>query len=108
MVQAAEGEQMKLQLHELVTDPEVKLWFDGSYRVLNERSILTGTELKRPDRIMLNDEEVIVVDYKSGEMELDKYHYQVRTYVNELKRCGYPNVSGYIWYTQTNKRVKVG
>ncbi|WP_339734693.1 UvrD-helicase domain-containing protein [uncultured Sunxiuqinia sp.] len=108
VVQAAEGEQMKLQLHELVTDPEVKLWFDGSYRVLNERSILTGTELKRPDRIMLNDEEVIVVDYKSGEMELDKYHYQVRTYVNELKRCGYPNVSGYIWYTQTNKRVKVG
>lgn len=108
VVQAAEGEQMKLQLHELVTDPEVKSWFDGSYRVLNERSILTGTELKRPDRIMLNDEEVIVVDYKSGEMELDKYHYQVRTYVNELKRCGYPNVFGYIWYTQPNKRVKVG
>ncbi len=108
VVQAAEGELMKQQLHELVTDPEVKSWFDGSYRVLNERSILTGTELKRPDRIMINDEEVIVVDYKSGEKELDKYHCQVRTYVNELKRCGYPNVSGYIWYTQTNKRVKVG
>jgi ATP-dependent exoDNAse (exonuclease V) beta subunit len=76
--------------------------------VLNERSLLTGKELKRPDRIMLNDEEVIVVDYKSGEKELDKYHSQVRSYVNELKRCGYSKVSGYIWYTQTNKRVKVG
>jgi ATP-dependent exoDNAse (exonuclease V) beta subunit len=108
LVQSSEGEQMMQQLHELVTDPEVKTWFDGSYHVLNERSLLTGKELKRPDRIMLNDEEVIVVDYKSGEKELDKYHSQVRSYVNELKRCGYSNVSGYIWYTQTNKRVKVG
>ncbi|KOH42772.1 UvrD-helicase domain-containing protein [Sunxiuqinia dokdonensis] len=107
LIQTAEKDQMLQQLHELVADPEVKSWFDGSFRVLNERSVLTGTELKRPDRIMINDKEVIVVDYKSGEKELDKYHYQVRTYVNQLKGCGYPNVSGYIWYTQTNKRVKV-
>ncbi|MGQ7870303.1 UvrD-helicase domain-containing protein [Sunxiuqinia sp. sy24] len=107
MVQADEAKQMKQQLDELVTDPEVKSWFDGTFRVLNERSVLTGKALKRPDRIMLGENEVIVVDYKSGEKELDKYHYQVRSYVNELKRCGYTNVSGYIWYTQSNKRVKI-
>ena len=108
LIPTSEKDQMLSQLHELVTDPEVQSWFNGSFRVLNERSVLTGTALKRPDRIMINEDEVIVVDYKSGEKELDKYHYQVRRYVNELKRCGYTNVSGYIWYTQTNKRVKVG
>ncbi|WP_321286308.1 Dna2/Cas4 domain-containing protein [uncultured Sunxiuqinia sp.] len=107
VIATAEGERMKIKLKELVTDPEVSNWFDGTFRVMNERSILTGTKLKRPDRIMQNDNEVIVVDYKSGEKELDKYHYQVGNYVKVLKRCGYKNVTGYIWYTQTNKRVKI-
>ncbi|WP_159517222.1 UvrD-helicase domain-containing protein [Sunxiuqinia indica] len=107
LIPTDEGEKMKIQLKELITDPEVSGWFDGTFRVMNERSILTGTKLKRPDRIMLKDDEVIVVDYKSGEKELDKYHYQVGSYVKELKRCGYTNVAGYIWYTQTNKRVKI-
>jgi len=50
---------------------------------------------------------VVVVDYKSGEMESEKYKYQLRTYISELKKCGYENVNGYIWYTRHNKRVKV-
>ena len=108
VIQAKEGDRMKQEIHDLITDPEVSHWFDGSFRVLNERSVLTGRKsLKRPDRIMLKGDEVIVIDYKSGEKELDKYHYQVGSYVKELKLCGYSNVKGYIWYTQTNKRVPV-
>ncbi|HKJ42939.1 MAG TPA: 3'-5' exonuclease, partial [Sunxiuqinia sp.] len=108
LISSVEGETMKLQLQELLADPEVKNWFDGSCRVMNERSILSGKKhLKRPDRIMLNGEQVVVVDYKSGEKELEKYHYQVKGYMSELKKCGYTDVEGYIWYTQTNKRVRV-
>ena len=108
VIQQAEGEAMKMQIHELIIAPEVTAWFNGSYRVLNERSVITGANgVKRPDRIMLNDDELIVVDYKSGEKELEKYHYQVGNYMKELRKCGYPNVTGYIWYTHLNKRVKV-
>ncbi|MCW0483569.1 UvrD-helicase domain-containing protein [Gaoshiqia sediminis] len=102
------AEQIKQQLARLLTDPAVKSWFDGSYRVMNERNILTGKRgLKRPDRIMLAEGQVVVVDYKSGEQELDKYEHQVRQYMRELQACDYPNVSGYIWYTRTNKRVRI-
>ena len=108
MLDPVDAEQTERQLKELLADPEVKHWFDGSFRVMNERSILSGKDgLKRPDRIMLGEEEVIVVDYKSGEKELDKYKHQVRRYMRELRACGYPRVSGYIWYTRTNKRIKV-
>jgi CRISPR/Cas system-associated exonuclease Cas4 (RecB family) len=86
----------------------VKSWFDGTYRVVNERNILTGANgLKRPDRIMIGADGVVVVDYKSGEMESDKYKSQLRSYIRELKNCGYENVSGFIWYTRHNKRVQV-
>ncbi len=105
---SAESSKMMTELTALLNDPEVKAWFDGTYRVVNERNILTGTNgIKRPDRIMIGADDVIVVDYKSGDIESEKYKYQLRTYMRELKNCGYNKVSGYIWYTKTNKRVKI-
>jgi len=105
---SADANKMKEELNELLNDPEVKSWFDGTYRVVNERNILTGVNgIKRPDRMMIGTDQFIVVDYKSGDMELDKYKYQLRNYIQELKNCGYPNVTGYIWYTKINKRVKI-
>ena len=102
------GETMKTELLEMLGDQEVKSWFDGTYRVVNERNILTGTNgLKRPDRIMIGENGVVVVDYKSGETESENYKYQLRSYIRELKNCGYKNVSGFIWYTRQNKRVGV-
>jgi len=105
---SGEAGKMIVELTGLLNDPEVKSWFDGTFRVVNERSILTGSNgVKRPDRIMIGEDRVVVVDYKSGEVESDNYKYQLRTYIRELKNCGFENVSGYIWYTKTNKRVAV-
>ncbi len=105
---SGESDKMVAELSELLNDPEVKSWFDGTFRVVNERNILTGANgIKRPDRIMIGADGVVVVDYKSGDIESDKYKYQLRSYIRELKNCGFTNVSGYIWYTKTNKRVAI-
>jgi len=107
-ISSDESEKMISYLAGLLNDAEVKTWFDGTYRVVNERNILTGINgVKRPDRIMIGENGVVVVDYKSGDTESDKYKYQLRTYMHELTNCGFENVSGYIWYTKTNKRVKI-
>ena len=107
-INSVEAEKIKTELAELFVDPEVKSWFDGTYRVVNERNILTGANgLKRPDRIMIGEDRVVVVDYKSGENESDNYKYQLRSYMRELQNCGYANVTGFIWYTRQNKRVAV-
>ncbi len=103
-----EAVRLLAELKELLGDPEVRSWFDGTYRVVNERNILTGLNgIKRPDRIMIGANQVVVVDYKSGDQESDKYKSQLRSYIQELKNCGFQSVSGFIWYTKTNKRVKV-
>ena len=104
----AKAEKMKAEITEILSDPEVKPWFDGTYRVVNERNVLTGVNgVKRPDRIMIGDDKVVIIDYKSGEVESENYKYQLRSYMRELRNCGYPNVSGYIWYTRKGKRVEV-
>jgi len=108
MIPSCELTDIKKQLLEMVTDEDVKSWFDGSCEVVNERNVLTGGALKRPDRIMLTKTgEAIVVDYKSGEMEPKKYRSQILRYMKDLKQCGYTNVSGYLWYTRENKRVRI-
>lgn len=103
-----EADKMLAELKALLSDHEIKSWFDGTFRIVNERNILTGANgIKRPDRIMISENQVIVVDYKSGDVESDKYKYQLRSYMRELRNCGYENVSGFIWYTRQNKRVAV-
>ncbi|MDD4189694.1 MAG: UvrD-helicase domain-containing protein [Mangrovibacterium sp.] len=108
MLTWTDADSIRKQLGELIADPDVASWFDGSFRVMNERNILTGKNgLKRPDRIMVSGDRVIVVDYKSGELERDQYRYQLRSYMRALEACGYERITGFIWYTRTNKRVEV-
>jgi ATP-dependent exoDNAse (exonuclease V) beta subunit len=100
--------QLLNEVSELINDSEVISWFDGTYRVVNERNILTGINgIKRPDRIMIGQDHVVVLDYKSGEFQTDQHKNQLRLYISELTNCGFQNVSGYLWYTKTNTRVRV-
>jgi hypothetical protein len=62
---------------------------------------------RRPDRVMTNGKEVVVVDFKFG-TERDEYHNQVRQYVQLLRSMGYQNVKGFLWFVYSNiiKQVK--
>ncbi len=77
-------------------------WFDGTYRVLNERPLLHPGELmKRPDRVMTDaDGGAIVIDYKFGDPSNIKAHRrQVGEYMGRLMATGrFTHVKGYIWY----------
>ncbi|MBE6300485.1 MAG: Dna2/Cas4 domain-containing protein [Parabacteroides distasonis] len=92
------------RLEELINMPEVAVWYDGTTRVLNEVDILVGKGLsKRPDRVMITNEKVIVVDYKFGEQLSPKHHCQVKNYLSLIRQMGYKQVEGYLWYVELNK-----
>lgn len=104
---ADELEQMVAQL---IENPQARNWFDPSWKVLNECSIITvekGVALsKRPDRVIYNENETIVIDYKTGQKNED-YKWQVRKYINLLKKMGMHNVHGYLWYLKNNEIEEV-
>ena len=76
-------------------------WFSGDYQIYNECSILLKENGKvitqRPDRVLINDNEVIVIDYKSGEPH-SAHQKQMDKYVSIMKQMGHQNVHGHIWY----------
>ena len=92
--------------------PEVKGWFDGSARAVNERSIIGGGRgPRRPDRVMLMpDGGAIVIDYKFGSSgSHKKYLRQVRDYTERLKKTGkFSYVKGYLWYVKENVVMGIG
>lgn len=77
---------------------EVNDWFNGKYIVLNERNLLTRERILRPDRMMFLNDEAIVVDYKTGEIQSGKYDWQVKRYAKILKETGFKKVSSYLWF----------
>ncbi|MCL1941971.1 MAG: UvrD-helicase domain-containing protein [Candidatus Azobacteroides sp.] len=96
-------------LNRAVSLPETADWFSGKYRVLNETAILQSKgKFRRPDRVMMNDDEIIVIDYKFGEKEQKTYEGQVRNYMKLIEKMGYPQqIKGVVWYVETGEMKEV-
>ena len=75
-------------------------WFDGTYKVLNEKEIISNGEVKRIDRIMFGKDEVIILDYKFTEdtENEEKYHKQLKEYKKIVSQMGYKNIKTYLWF----------
>lgn len=108
MIETADAEKLKAEINRLIEDSNVLKWFDGSWRVIAEQDILTteGT-LKRPDRVMLKDDQVFVVDYKFGRQQSASHRSQVKKYTEMLEEMSYGEVKGFIWYVNLKEVVKV-
>jgi ATP-dependent exoDNAse (exonuclease V) beta subunit len=95
-------------LFRFLSKEETVEWYSGAYRVLNEVEILQpGGQISRPDRVMLKDGEVIVIDYKFGEREDKKYVRQVKFYMSRIAKMGYSQVNGYVCYVTLDKIERV-
>lgn len=104
VINKEEAAELKQRLGNLLDNPEIAPWYNGEARILNEVDILFGNGLsKRPDRVMITGDRVIVVDYKFGEHPDKRYHSQVRNYLKLIRQMGYEQVEGYLWYVELDQ-----
>ena len=98
------------KVQEMIRQSGVEEWFSAKYKLFNERDILFAENGKiitrRPDRVMVSGEEVVVVDYKFGE-EKASHKRQVQFYIDLLQKMNYNNVKGFLWYVNENMVVEV-
>lgn len=103
-------EEIRTLARSALEHPQVQGWYSGEWRLFNECAIIYRQEgvlqTRRPDRVMMKDGEVVVVDFKFGR-ENEKYKEQVRSYVRLLERMGYEGVTGYLWYVDEEEVVRV-
>lgn len=102
------SKELRRKIKYALNNKEVKNWFSGKWELFNECTIAeydeaTGMVLEhRPDRVMTDGKEYIVVDFKFGNPH-DAYQRQVKRYMSLLKKMGYQKVTGYLWYVMRNK-----
>lgn len=91
-----------LQLFERTeNDSTLRPYFypDATDRVLNETSIITESgDLKRPDRIVIKPDHVMIIDYKTGQEHSMKYEAQLSEYKHYVEQLGYKDVRTEILY----------
>ena len=87
---------------------QMRDWFTAPWQLKLEQAIYIDRRELRPDRVMINPvtNEAIVLDYKFGHWE-NQYRRQVREYMEALRRMGYVNVKGFLWYARKNQLVEV-
>ena len=103
-------EKVREMIRKRLESDKVNEWFSDRWEIFNECSIISMNkgkmEVHRPDRVMKDENETIVVDFKFGKPR-QEYHDQVKGYMDLLSGMGHPNVKGYLWYVYPNKIVEV-
>lgn len=108
---AYENKRLKDFLFGCMSDMRVKDWFSDKWKVFNECTILSldkngKLRERRPDRVMTDGKQIIVVDFKFGSKR-NEHHLQVREYMDLLSAMGHANVKGYLWYVYESIIVEV-
>ena len=105
--QSVTPQRLEDMIRKRLAHPRVARWFSPRWQLFNECTILTPDAQEfRPDRVMTDGHETIVIDFKFGG-EHSEYHDQVRNYMQLLRQMGMPQVSGYLWFVYSNKIVEV-
>ena len=100
---------LRQRIDEALTNPVVSEWFDTEWDdVKSEAEIISRSDLRRPDRVMIKGRRAIVVDYKFGEQESNSHTSQVARYIDLLRQMElYDTLEGYVWYINLGKVVGI-
>ncbi len=106
-INLSEKEILIKKIYSTLKNEEIKNWFNNKWRVKTENEIiLPNGKTFRPDRVIYNDNEMKIIDYKFGEIDELKHRKQITNYKNSLTEMGYKNIKAYIWYVEKNKIIE--
>jgi len=99
IVSYIQAQEIKTALTKVITHPELEQYYQQNIKVYNEREILTSLgEIIIPDRLVVNDNnEVVIIDYKTGKSD-KKYHHQLNNYSRIIEEIGYTVVKKLLVY----------
>lgn len=98
-----EASEMKTLLKKVVNHPGIKPYFGRKAVVKNETELYdaeTG-RFKRPDRVVITNGKLTILDYKTGERDPEterRYFRQIEDYAGLYRKMGYKNIEKKLVY----------
>ncbi|MDR1983843.1 MAG: UvrD-helicase domain-containing protein [Prevotellaceae bacterium] len=106
IIQQSNKQELKDFVVNAIVKSHVEHWYSGEYKLFNECEIITKNDngdiiTKRPDRVMIDNENTIIIDFKFGKQN-KSYNAQVAEYMRLMTEMNYKNVCGFLWYVDDN------
>ncbi|MBX2841328.1 MAG: UvrD-helicase domain-containing protein [Flammeovirgaceae bacterium] len=115
LINETEQDKIRKSLSAVMKIPEIKRYYDpeAGVKIKNEKELILGTkkgkglQSLRPDRIVRDGKELVIIDYKTGGEDPKKYGKQIRKYARVFKDMGYQDIKMFIVYTELLKASEV-
>jgi ATP-dependent exoDNAse (exonuclease V) beta subunit len=100
--------ELRPRLEALITHPLLENYFKSGAHVRIESELaIPGGEILRPDRIIFQEEETVLIDYKTGRENNEKYAKQLHRYSQALHSMGHKKIKKLLVYTDNLKVIEV-
>ncbi|MFA4851296.1 MAG: UvrD-helicase domain-containing protein [Bacteroidales bacterium] len=107
MATIEQAEELNKKISAVIADPLINKYFQPGCVIKTEAEILLkdGSTL-RPDRVIIEGDKAIVIDYKTGGIN-DSHEKQISKYAEVLREIGYTETEKFLVYIDLNKVVQV-
>jgi len=105
-IRSDEKDLLLQQVKTLLKNVQVADWFSAKWQVRNEvHTLLPGGKEYRIDRLLLNDKQAIVIDFKTGKPKKEDYE-QINEYCAMLNQMDFIS-EGYLLYLNEGTITKI-
>jgi ATP-dependent exoDNAse (exonuclease V) beta subunit len=101
-IAAEEKEILQEKIAAILAIDAVREWFKPGLEIFNEAQLITGEGILRPDRVVISDNNAVIVDFKTGAKSMGHVN-QVLKYEKALRAMGYDRVAAYLFYLDDNE-----
>lgn len=106
IIDISSKDEIQEYLNNIILHPDVQPYFEKGLEVKMESEILLESGLTiRPDRLIIDDEQIIIIDYKTGK-PLEKHIKQLDRYAETLLQMDYSSVEKVLIYIDEGVIVK--
>lgn len=100
--------RVRTQLYSIIGHEKLRPFFEGKGLHRTEAELVTaGGEVLRPDRVIEFDNEIVILDYKTGQENKSKHEKQIRHYASALSEMGYSKIRKYLVYVDSMQVAEV-
>ncbi|WP_443944978.1 UvrD-helicase domain-containing protein [Pedobacter sp. AW1-32] len=91
--------ELKTSAMKVLNHPDLTQLLAAATESITEKNIIDAEgKIHRPDRILIHENEIIILDYKFTIEQTDKHIEQILTYKNLLTDMGYNSIKSYLFY----------
>ncbi len=109
VIQQGELQPLKETVMDVLRHPGLsKLLHQSGHSIIEKNIIDVNGRIQRPDRILIKDDTVVLLDYKFTLEQSDKHVEQILKYKQLLKQMGYNDVQPYLFYAARKELKMVG